>query len=117
MCLGGLYFCLRLSLRAGPPRPATAGNRAGGGAVRRTLAGVVAGDLTDQRADGRAAVKLVDFGLARGDEAQATGLTESFVGSPAYASPEQIRSSAEVGDQRRRGRPPASVLRRIDSIR
>ncbi len=39
---------------------------------------------------------LVDFGLVRSLEEGGATLTESFAGSPAYASPEQIRSSASV---------------------
>ncbi len=39
---------------------------------------------------------LVDFGLVRSLEEGGATLTESFAGSPAYASPEQIRSSATV---------------------
>ncbi len=44
--------------------------------------------------DGRAV--LVDFGLSREQGAEGPTLTRSFVGSPAYASPEQVRGLAEL---------------------
>ena len=44
--------------------------------------------------EGRAV--LVDFGLASEHDAEGPTLTHSFVGSPAYASPEQIRGNVEL---------------------
>ncbi len=45
-------------------------------------------------ADGRAV--LVDFGLARVPGSSELSLTGEFIGSPAYASPEQVRGSSEL---------------------
>ncbi len=61
---------------------------------------------------------LLDFGLARTSDGENATLTESFAGSPAYASPEQISKSSAVDArtdvyslgvtlyQRLSGRPP-----------
>ena len=55
--------------------------------------------ICDDDAGGRERAVLVDFGLARTGETSELSRTGEFVGSPAYASPEQVR-----GDDRLDGR-------------
>ncbi len=71
-------------------------------------AGIVHRDLkpsnlfVTRRADGAPCVKLLDFGISKltdaGDEADDPALTatSTIMGSPAYMSPEQLRSTKEV---------------------
>lgn len=74
------------------------------------LAGIVHRDLKPDnlfiatRADGSSLVKLLDFGISKlspkpgtADFDGALTMTETFLGSPAYVAPEQIRAKGAIG--------------------
>lgn len=57
---------------------------------------VEASDDDSDSGEGIGRAVLVDFGLARLGEASDLSHTGEFLGSPAYASPEQVRGAAEI---------------------
>jgi len=49
--------------------------------------------------DGNETVKLLDFGIARAQELRSLTETGRFIGTPSYASPEQLRSADDLNQQ------------------
>jgi eukaryotic-like serine/threonine-protein kinase len=56
-----------------------------------------------EAADGQECIKVLDFGIAKGAtpgaDIDGITMTQAFMGSPLYMSPEQLRSARDVGPQ------------------